>query len=407
MIHKLQLKFVAICMVLISLVLGGVFLAIYSSAERSVETTSREVLQRVLQQEDLAVRPGPAAPGSVQLPYFTVSVWAKSGGAYTAYVTGGTYPDLDRTEDLQEILRDCLAQNAQEGVVEPYQLRYLRQELGLYTRLAFVDMSVESATLHHLTRSYLQIAAVSVVLLLGISMLLSRWATAPVERAWKQQKQFLADASHELKTPLTVILSNAELLARQELDSRPARWADNIQTEAGRMRRLVEQMLTLARADQAAEPSVSLPVSLSDVAADCALSFEPVAFESGRFLRYTIPPEVYVWGDPEKLHQLLSILLDNAIKYGAEGGTITLRLQTTERQAQLLISNPGTPIPPEQLRHLFERFYRADVSRGEQSGFGLGLSIAASIAQEHKGSLRAESDETSTRFLLTLPLKRP
>ena len=407
MIRKLQLKFVAICMVLISLVLGGVFLAIYSSAERSVETTSREVLQRVLQREDLAVRPGPAAPGSVQLPYFTVSVWEKSGGTYTAYVTGGTYPDLDNTEDLQEILTDCLAQDQREGVVEPYQLRYLRQELGLYTRFAFVDMSVEAATLRHLTKSYLQIAAVAVVLLLGISVLLSRWATAPVERAWKQQRQFLSDASHELKTPLTVILSNAELLSRQTLEPRPARWADNIQTEAGRMRRLVEQMLTLARADQAAEPSVSIQVSLSDVAADCALSFEPVAFEAGRSLDYTIAPEVSVYGDPDKLRQLLSILLDNAIKYGAEGGTITLRLQKTERQAQLLVSNPGTPIPPEQLRHLFERFYRADVSRGEQSGFGLGLSIAASIAQEHKGTLRAESDETSTRFLLTLPLKRP
>ena len=111
-------------------------------------------------------------------------------------------------------------------------------------------------------------------------------------------------------------------------------------------------------------------------------------------------------GDGDKLRRLASILLDNAVKYGAEGGTITLTLEKTERQARLAVSNPGEPIPAGQLRRLFERFYRADASRGEKSGFGLGLSIAAVIAQEHRGTLRAESDSTSTRFLFAMPLKK-
>ena len=102
----------------------------------------------------------------------------------------------------------------------------------------------------------------------------------------------------------------------------------------------------------------------------------------------------------------MSILLDNAIKYGADGGTITLTLQKTDRQARLTVSNPGDPIPADQLSHLFERFYRADASRGEKSGFGLGLPIARTIAQEHKGTLKAESDAASTRFLYTMPLKK-
>jgi len=244
------------------------------------------------------------------------------------------------------------------------------------------------------------------LLLLGVSVILARWATRPVERAWKQQRQFLSDASHELKTPLTVILSNAELLSALPLEERPARWTDNILSESRLMKRLVEEMLTLARADHLSQLPVLSEVSLSDAAEDCALAFEPVAFEAGKPLEYTVTEGVTVLGDRDRLGRLVSILLDNAIKYGAEGGTITLSLEKTERQARLAVSNPGQPIPAEQLPKLFERFYRADASRGEQSGFGLGLSIAAVIAREHKGTLRAESDETSTRFIFTMPLKK-
>ena len=227
-----------------------------------------------------------------------------------------------------------------------------------------------------------------------------------MEKAWKQQHQFLSDASHELKTPLTVILSNAELLEAASLEERPARWADNIHSEAQQMKSLVEEMLTLARADNMVRTAVLTEVSLSDVAADCALAFEPVAFEAGKPLDYQITEDVTVLGDRDKLRQLVSVLLDNAIKYGADGGTITLTLQKTDRQARLTVSNPGEPIPADQLSHLFERFYRADASRGEKSGFGLGLPIARTIAQEHKGALKAESDAASTRFLYTMPLKK-
>ena len=134
--------------------------------------------------------------------------------------------------------------------------------------------------------------------------------------------------------------------------------------------------------------------------------FEPVACEAGKGLSYDIAPEVTVTGDGDKLKRLISVLLDNAIKYGAAGETVTLTLEKTDRHARLTVSNPGDPIPAEQLPHLFERFYRADSSRGEQSGFGLGLSIAASIAHEHRGTLRAESDAASTRFIFTMPLKK-
>ena len=408
MIRKLQIKFVAMCMVLVTAVLTVVFVAVFFSAKQNTEVISHQVLERVMQEDTLSGRPdlGPNRDGEdVLLPYFTVNLW-DSNGVYRAFVTGGTYANLQDTAELEAILSDCLRQNQPEGTIRSYGLRYMRQDYGLYQRIAFVDMSMEQATLQELMGSYLQIGLAALILLLGVSILLARWATRPVARAWRQQRQFLSDASHELKTPLTVILSNAELLEAAPMDPRPARWADNIHSEAKRMKSLVEEMLTLARADNAVPTAVMAEVSLSDLATDCALAFEPVAFEAGKPLESDIAPDVTVTGDGDKLRQLIGVLLDNAIKYGQAGGTITLSLRRTDRQARLTVSNPGEPIPPEQLSRLFERFYRADASRGEQSGFGLGLPIAAAIASEHKGTLKAESDQVSTRFLFTMPLKK-
>lgn len=410
MIRKLRLKFVAICMTLVTAVLAVVFLSVYFTMERSIETLSRQVLYRVAQDSLYSggsrdfVRPEisiDVGGDRVLLPYFTVEVWGSQ-----AYVTGGTYDELENTEALQAILSDCLSQPKQEGTIRSYRLRYLRQDNGLYQKIAFVDMSMEMTVLRNMMGPYLVILLISLLLLLGVSVLLSRWATRPVEKAWKQQRQFLSDASHELKTPLTVILSNADLLEAAPLEDRPARWADNIHTEARRMRSLVEEMLTLARADNMVRTAVLTEVSLSDISADAVLAFEPVAFEAGKPLEYHIDQDAAVLGDGDKLRQLVGILLDNAIKYGAEGGTIRLRLQKTDRQAILTVANPGEPIPPEKLGRLFERFYRTDDSRGEQSGFGLGLSIAQTIAQEHKASLKAESDAESTRFIYTMALKK-
>ena len=411
MIRKLRLKFVAICMALVTAILAAVFFSVYFSMARNISDLSRQVLYRVVQEEsvggsmtrpDISINIG---GDRVLLPYFTVNLWTSRRGGYTAQITGGTYANLENTDELTAILQDCLSQDRREGTIAAYHLRYLRQDNGLYEKLAFVDMSMEQAVLRKTMGSYLFIALASLLLLLGVSILLSRWATRPVEKAWTQQRQFLSDASHELKTPLTVILSNAELLEQAQLSDKPARWTDNILSEAGRMRSLVEEMLTLARADNMVRTAVLTEVSLSDIAADCALAFEPVAFEAGKSLDYTLAENITVLGDREKLRQLISVLLDNAIKYGADGGTVTLSLEKTDRQAKLTVSNPGDPIPPEQLGHLFERFYRADDSRGEKSGFGLGLSIAQTIAAEHKGTLKAESDDISTRFLYTMPLK--
>ena len=406
MIRKLRWQFVAACMGLIAIVLAIVFGCVWASAQSALERSSHMALEQALSRRGGDLLPGFHQSGGddqVLLPYFTVQVWGT-----TVYVTGGTYSGLEDTDALTAILTDCLSQEADEGSLPGYALRYLRQDDGLYTQIAFVDISLETAALRQMMASYLRIGLLSLLLLAGASFLLSLRVTRPVERAWRQQRQFFSDASHELKTPLTVILSNAEMLETSDLPERESRWRDNILSESRQMKTLVEEMLALSRTEDAQRKPTVADVDLSDLSEDCALAFEPVAFEAGKPLSWDVTPALTVSGDGEKLRRLLSILLDNAAKYGAPGEGIVLSLRAERSQAILSVANGsgGHPIPPEELPRLFERFYRADASRGEQSGFGLGLPIAQAIAKEHHGALRAESDEQATRFTFTLPLKK-
>ena len=406
MIRKLRWQFVAACMGLIAAVLAIVFGCVWASAQNALEHSSHMALEQALSRRGGDLLPGFRQNGGddqVLLPYFTVQVWGT-----TVYVTGGTYSGLEDTDALTAILTDCLSQEADEGSLPGYALRYLRQDDGLYTQIAFVDISLETAALRQMMASYLRIGLLSLLLLAGASFLLSLRVTRPVERAWRQQRQFFSDASHELKTPLTVILSNAEMLETSDLPERESRWRDNILSESRQMKTLVEEMLALSRTEDAQRKPTVADVDLSDLSEDCALAFEPVAFEAGKPLSWNVTPALTVSGDGEKLRHLLSILLDNAAKYGAAGEGIVLSLRAERSQAILSVANGsgGHPIPPEELPRLFERFYRADASRGEQSGFGLGLPIAQAIAKEHHGALRAESDQQTTRFTFTLPLKK-
>lgn len=404
MILRLRMQFVALSMTLVTLVLVGVFCFIHSAAQTSLEATSQAVLERVMSQP-MATTSEVILGETVQMPYFSVSLFGSSDG-YTAYITGGTYNDLENTQLLSDIITLCLEQEAEYGVIEAYNLRYYRQNTGLMERIAFVDTSFEQAALNSMMGGYIRIGVVAMLGLLAVACWLSGWVVRPVKRAWQQQRQFLSDASHELKTPLTVILSNAQLLDTLELEQPGNRWVDNIQYESLQMKVLVEQMLTLARTNQMTTQEPLVDVPLWEVVTDCVLSFEPVAFEAGKPLEEDLCQAGIVLGDGGKLRQLVSILLDNAIKYGAPNAPIRISLTKTDKTVRLVVANQGDVIPAPQLMRLFERFYRTDSSRGEQAGFGLGLSIAQTIAKTHKAAIKAESDVASTRFIVTFPLKK-
>ena len=398
MIRRLRWKVIGLNMGMVFCVLLAVFAAVYFSSRAVIARSVQQQLQQVLQTGsgyDLS------QPGQEGVPCFVAEVYASG----TVRVSGNSYYDLTDKAALVDIVTAALSADSDEGVLAEHHLRYLRQTGLLSTRIAFTDSTLEQATLRSLLTGSLLIGLAALAVLFACSYVLSGAVTRPVDRAWQQQKQFLSDASHELKTPLTVILSSAELL-EQSAAPEQKQYVDNVRAESRRMKRLVEDMLTLSRVERGGEHLPDTTADLSDAAADAALRFEPVAYEAGKSLVYDIAPDVWVQGDADRLRQLVSILLDNAIKYGADGGTITLSVQKLDRQARLTVANPGEPIPPEKLSHLFERFYRADDSRGEKSGFGLGLAIAENIASIHKGTLRAESDAVSTRFTFTMSLRK-
>ena len=389
MIRKLRWKITGVTMLVAAVVLLAVFAGVYYFSQANIAESYTHQLRQ-------AVQTGTA---DVRLPCFVAEV-LPSG---TVRISGSNYYDLEDGDALTQLVAEALSARAESGVLSKQHMRYYRQQGLLSVRIAFMDSTFEQATLRALVRICLLIGGGALLVLLGLSWLLSGFVTRPVARTWQNQQQFLSDASHELKTPLTVILSSADLLketAREEQQQ----YVDNISVESRRMRALVEDMLTLSRTESGRAAPFA-PVDLSDLVTDAALRFEPVAFEAGHPLQYDIQNDVSLSGDRQQLDQLLDILLDNAVKYAAANAPIRLTLNTSGKTAVLAVENPGEPIPADKLPHLFERFYRVDDARSGTDGFGLGLSIAQQIVQRHRGTIAAASDNGVTRFTVTLPLR--
>ncbi|GHU70150.1 histidine kinase [Clostridia bacterium] len=271
-------------------------------------------------------------------------------------------------------------------------------------RIAFVDTAAESRLIN--SAVWMTILSFTGVMtgFFIMNIFIARWIVRPVERSWQQQQRFLADASHELKTPLTIILANMEILTSHdsEVVGQPAKWIENTQTEALKMRRLVDQMLFLAKSDMEKEEPRYAPVNMSDLTIGACLTFESVAFDKEVSIDASaIAPDIIVQGDSAALDRLLGIMLDNAVKFSPAGATVTVAL-TNRDSCTLTVRNMGEPLTPQAKEHLFERFYRADAARSSE-GYGLGLAIAQSIVHAHHGSIRVESDVDGTVFIVKLP----
>ena len=392
MIRRLRWKIVGISMLFVTLVLAAVFTGVMLTARSSLEQSSTRQLEKALR--------GEGYDGQNGQPCFVTEVYSSG----TVRVMGSSYYQISE-EDLLALVQECLSQQEESGLLTDYHLRYLRYDGALSIRIAFTDSTLEQSALRAMAGNLLLIALAALVVLLGCSYLLSGVAARPVERAWQEQQRFLSDASHELKTPLTVILSSADLL-EESASGEQQRYVDNILAESRRMKELVEDMLTLSRTESGRAAAPFAPLDLSDLVTDAALRFEPVAFEAGHPLEYDIQNGLSLTGDCQQLDQLVDILLDNAVKYAAPGGAIRLTLNAAGRNAVLAGENPGERIPAEKLSHLFDRFYRVDDARTGAAGFGLGLAIARQITARHKGTITAASDESATRFTVTLPLHR-
>ena len=398
MIRRLRWKVIGLNMGMVFCVLLAVFAAVYFSSRAGIARSVQHQLQQVLQTGSGYAL---SQPGQEGVPCFVAEVYASG----TVRVSGNSYYDLTDKEALVDIVTAALTADSDEGVLAEHHLRYLRQTGLLSTRIAFTDSTLEQATLRSLLTGSLLIGLAALAVLFVCSYVLSGAVTRPVGRAWQQQKQFLSDASHELKTPLTVILSSTELL-EQSAAPEQKQYVDNIRAESRRMKQLVEDMLTLSRIQRSDAPLPDTAADLSDAAANVALRFEAVAYEAGLTLSYDIAPGLLVRGDSDKLEQAVAVLLDNAIKYAAPGTEVRLDAVRQGKNACLWVENEGDPIPADKLPHIFDRFYRADESRTDGGSFGLGLSIAKAIVETHRGTIRCDSSGSTTRFTITLPCRQ-
>lgn len=287
--------------------------------------------------------------------------------------------------------------------------RYMYKQIDSGYIIAFTEISSDLATLRMLAICLLLIALAAMVVTVFISLFFANRSIRPIEEAYNKQKQFIADASHELKTPLATINTNIDVLLSKDdsTTDEEKKWLIYIKDEARRMSKLTNDLLYLARADYGSENQVCGSVSWTDIVRNAILVMEARVFEQNVTLESEIADGINIAASAEQLKQLVMILLDNAVKYTPGGGEIELKLFKKASDACLTVRNTDAGISEADLPHIFDRFYRSDKARTytENSGYGLGLAIAKAITESFKGTISAESKADSyTMFTVKIPL---
>lgn len=273
-----------------------------------------------------------------------------------------------------------------------------------YLSFLNIDTWIEMLAGLILTLSVVLVAALILVFL--ICLFFANRSIKPIKMAWDKQNQFIADASHELKTPLTTINANIDVLLAHgdSTINREKKWLEYIKDEASRMSKLTNDLLYLARVDYSSENNIiKSRVSFTQAAESVILTNEAVIFEKNLNFNENVEEEVYINADESQIKQLVLILLDNAVKYTNEHGTIDVRLKKVDNKARLTVKN--TCDEALENDRIFDRFYRSDKSRARTSGgYGLGLAIAKSIVTRHKGSINLKSENGYAEFIIEIPL---
>ena len=399
MIKKLRRRFIGTTMGLVGIVM--VFLFIFTMVIMFVLVTQdMQSFLRECATIDLSTYPGidesPSGSSALVAQYLgrVCVVEVFDDGKITILEISRSNIDVGV---LQTAVRTVNAGDYTFGIINSSKLFFYRIEWAHGQRIAFVDSSAYMQYLKAMFfyGGFLCLFAMFVIYL--ISRFLAKMMLKPVEKAWQQQKDFIADASHELKTPLTVILANNNILQMYKSDTveHQIKWIESTQEEAMHMKELIDDLLMLAKTENMQEGKICTDIDVSFLANKIALQFEPVAYERGVNLICDIDSSIKLKGESTVINQIMHILLDNAVKYAGLGGEAQFSLKKRQNFIYLSAKNTGEPIPEADMPHLFERFYRSDKARTSGNGYGLGLSILRNLAQMMGAQVSVSSDASN------------
>ena len=414
MFKKSRRKIVASIMSILVLLWVGTLGVIYASSYFEMSKKNREMLQAHAQMYNLPNafdeimphdRPMPGGdhnfkPGfNPDSPKFQLTTFYTVAVSYdgTVLEIKNETPTIYTDDDLVHLAKQII--NGEKNSGTKNNLAFYKVDKDGYFLVVFMDNTVINESAMTLLRYTLIFGGVALVLFFFLSVYLARKIVHPLEESYRKQKQFISDAGHELKTPVSVINANADLLSREIGDNQ---WLQNIQYENERMGVLVSQLLELARTEDVT-PQME-HIDLSRLVTCGVLPFESLAYENGLRLNLQITDGIITLGNSTQLSQLVSILVDNAIRHSHNGKDVFVSLTQTRNTVVLSVINDGEPIQGEQTAQLFERFYRADEARnGEDKHYGLGLAIAKAIVEAHHGKIEVSCYDGKVCFDARFP----
>ncbi|SHH42010.1 His Kinase A (phospho-acceptor) domain-containing protein [Anaerosphaera aminiphila DSM 21120] len=417
MIKRLKYKFIAIIMGVLSIVFIAIFIALNVFMQVKSSEQTGKLLELIAEEDGVEFlhefraenfkdnRPPPNSqddknpydlPPAARAARFFYVKTDKSGNIIDSHLD---MIDGLLSEDSITYVKSALEKNKSESTIDNFQ--YLIEDKDYGKIIVFAEKSIESQLLNQLIDISLYVAAFSSVILLVVSIFLSNWAVEPVKIAFDKQRQFVSDASHELKTPLTIISTNVDVLENEIGQNKRLK---DIRGQTYRMNILIKDLLSLAKTDEGKTDVEFKEFNISKSILNTALEFESRAYEEEKQLEIDVEPNIFYNGNENQIKQLASILIDNAIKHSKSNGEIKVSFKKVGSKIHLSVYNTGIGIPESERAKVFERFYRSDNSRSRDTGgYGLGLSIAKSIVDTHKGKISISgSEENWIEFNVTL-----
>lgn len=405
MIKTLQRKFIVTAMTAISalliLLLGTINILNIYYVRNQVDKKLEMISESEGNPDNLPRDPGnipPREPFSQKNEYDT---FMASNFFVVRFDRNGNivYSDVSRIssvseEEAKELPEKVYAQNELSGKIDSFEYMVRDSRIGMGKVVVFLDTSGDIYSYIRVLFLSATIGIVCWLFMLLFVILLSKRAIRPIAENMEKQKQFVTNAGHEIKTPIAIIQSNTEAM---ELYNGENKWSKNIKEQTVRLNELMKNLLTLARMDESTDNLIQSNFSLSQLLTDHTECFRETLELRGIALQTSIQPMISFRANQEHMTQLISVLMDNAVKYTNEGGNVFVSLEENDKRIKLQFKNTCQQLPPVPPDKLFDRFYRADEARTQKDGgYGIGLSVAQSITETYKGRISAGYENGNT-----------